>query len=111
MADVRVFLGVEGQRNRRFQEGGNLVLRDAVVAYLFVLGTIAQAHEDGMRAAVGHYGILGGRDLRRGWITQVGKEDPLPARGSCAGTNILHVEHIVLEIFVEDARLNLNEAC
>ncbi len=64
----------------------------AVVVHHVVLGAITQTHKDGVSAAVGNYGFLGGGDLGRDRITQVGEEDALPSRGSCAGADILHVQ-------------------
>ncbi len=105
-ADVGIFLGANGEWKFRFQEGGNLVLGGPVVAHHVVLGAVTQAHQDGVRSTVGNHGVLCGGDFGRDRITQVGEEDALPARGSCAGADILHVQDVVLKVFIEDARLN-----
>ena len=39
-------------------------------------------------------------------ITQVGEEDTLPSRRPSAGADVLHVQDIVLEVFIEDAWLD-----
>ena len=108
VADVGIFLGADGQRKFRLQKGRNLVLGAAVVVYdLRARCHSADASESdvGPLSATTASSAVVTLGSRR--IAQVGEEDALPARDACAGADILHVEHIVLEVFVEDARLNL----
>ena len=47
-----------------------------------------------------------GGDLGSGGVGEIGEEDLAPVGGARGGADILHVEDVVLEVFVEDARLD-----
>ena len=54
-------------------------------------------------------GFVGGDDVGRGGLGEVGDEDVTPDGGAVgAGDDVLGVEDVVLEVFVEDAGLNLD---
>src|ERR1700754_1008837 len=51
-------------------------------------------------------GFVGGDDVGRGWLRQVSEEDVPPEGCARSGENVLDVQHVVLEVFVEDTRLD-----
>jgi hypothetical protein len=57
-------------------------------------------------SAIDDGGAIGGGDLRRVGIGYVGQKDATPVGGAGASTHILHVEDVILEIFIEDAGLD-----
>jgi hypothetical protein len=61
------------------------------------------------RAHDGDQGLVGGGDVAGvGGLGQVGEEDVAPHRSAGGGADILHIEDLVLEVFVEDAGLDFN---
>ena len=57
--------------------------------------------------AVDDDGLVGGGDVRVGRLGEVGEEDVMPESRACGRTDVLDVEDAVFELFVEDARLDL----
>ena len=55
-------------------------------------------------------GLSGSDDVGIGGLGEVGEEDMMPGGHAGAGADILHIEDVVLEVFVEDAGLDL-EGC
>ena len=106
VADVGIFLGADVQRKFRLQKSRNLILRRPVVDYDLVLGAIPQTHQDDVSSSIGDHGLLSGGDLGLEWIAQVGEEDALPVGDAGSGADILHVQDVILKVFVEDAGLN-----
>ena len=78
-----------------------------LVGHGFVAQSVAQAHDQFLRVVVDDGGRSGGGDHGIGRIADVGHEDLAPVGRARAGAHVLHVEHEVLEVLVEDARLNL----
>ena len=88
--------------------------RDVVLLRLagnrFVAGTIAEPHQEFLRGIADHGRRCSRRDDRIGGIGDVGHEDLVPVGGACPAAHILHVEHGVAEILIEDARLDLKRS-
>ena len=61
----------------------------------------------GVGGSVDDDGLGGGGDVGVGGFGEVGEEDVLPEGGSGGGGDVLDVEDAVLELFVEDAWLDL----
>ena len=106
---MRVFLIADLQRKVGFGEGGDGVLV-RVVGDELVSRPVTKAHAQFALAAIHDRGLGGGDDERRSWIAQVGEEDVLPQGRPDGTAHVLYVQHVVLEIFIEDARLNLERS-
>ena len=88
-----------------FESGDVVLLR--LPGYSFVAGTIAEPHQKFLRGIVDHGRRCSRRNDRVGGIGNVRHEDLVPVGGACPAANILHVEHGIPEILIEDARLDL----
>ena len=87
-------------------EGGDVVLV-GLIGDGFVLGSVAQPHDGVLISAIDDGGGLSGSDLGRSRVGEIGEEDLTPVRSARSGADILNVEDVILEVFVEDARLDL----
>ena len=73
----------------------------------FMAGAIAQPHQQFLRRVVDHRGGAAVVMIGIAGIGDVGHEDLVPVGRARSPAHVLHVEHGVAEILVEDARLNL----
>ena len=110
-AEVGVFggLGLDGDVGGG--EGGDVVLV-GVGGGGGVLATVEEMETDGLRVggvggSVDDDGLFGGGDVGVGGFGEVSEEDVMPESGSGGGGYVLDVEDAVLELFVEDAGLDL----
>ena len=77
-----------------------------------MLAAVEQMETDGLGVlrvgcAIDDDGLVGGGDVGIRWLGEVGEEDVMPESGSGGGADILNVEDVVFELFVEDTGLNL----
>ena len=91
-------------------EGGDVVLV-GVGGGGVVLATVDEMEADGLGVGgvggpVDDDGLSGGGDVGVGGLGEVGEEDVMPEGGSGGGSCVLDVEHAVLELFIEDPRLD-----
>jgi hypothetical protein len=105
---VGVILGVELEGQVGGGEGGDVVLVWIGGGDL-VLASVEQVEAEVLRAGVSrveYESLVGGGDVGICRLGEIGEEDVVPGGGSARG-NVLDVEDVVLEVFVEDAGLNL----
>ncbi len=110
-AEVGVFGGFGFDGNIGSGEGGDVVLV-GVVGGGVMLASVDEVEADGLgvggvRGSVDDDGLGGGGDMGVGGLCEVGEEDVVPESGSGGGCCVLNVEDTILELFVEDARLDL----
>ena len=103
---VNVALLAEGQGHVGGGEGGDIgftrLVGDGLVA-----NSVAQAHDQLLRIVIDDGGGSGGGDDGIGRIADVGHKDLTPVGCARAGAHVLHVEHEIMKVLVEHARLNL----
>ena len=66
-----------------------------------------QMQPDGIRAGRADDGFFGDGDLWSAGSADVGVKDIFPDRRAGSAGNVFHVEHVVLEVFVKNVRLDL----
>ena len=87
-------------------EGGDVVLA-GVVGGDVVLAAVGQVEAEGLGGAGEHGGFVGSDDVGGCGLGEVGDEDVAPDGGAIgAGDDVLCVEDVVFEVFVEDAGLD-----
>ena len=105
-SQVHVALLAQRQRHIGGGKGGDVVL-SGWPATVSCARAVAQPHQQFLGRVADHRGRGGGGDLRVGGIGDVGHEDLAPVGRARPGAHVLHIENKVLEVLVEDARLNL----
>ena len=107
--EVRAFLlltGLHGELGG--EEGGDVVLAGIVEGDV-VAAAVGELEAEGLVGTGEDGGFVGGDDVGGGGLGEVGDEDVTPDGGAVgAGDDVLCVEDVVLEVFVEDARLNFD---
>ncbi len=88
-------------------EGGNVVLA-GVFGGEVVTGAIGQLQVKCLPATAEDDGLLRRDDVRRGLLRQIGQKDVFPERGPVRPRkDILHIENVVFQVFIEHTRLYL----
>jgi hypothetical protein len=75
-----------------------------------VLASVEEMEAYGLGIAVDYDGLVGGGDVGTGGLGEVCEKDVVPESGPCGRADLLNVEDIVAEVFVEDAGLDF-EGC
>ena len=109
--EVGVLLGAGLDGDIGGGEGGDVVLV-GVVSDDLVLAAVEEMQAErlgvgGVARSVDDDGLVGGGDVGGGGLGEVGEEDVVPESGSGGRDGRPDVEDVVLEVFVEDAGLDL----
>ncbi len=109
--EVGVLLGAGFDGDVGGGEGGDVVLV-GIVGVGLMLAAVEEMEAEGLgvggvAGSADDDGLVGGGDVGGGGLGEVGEEDMMPEGGSGGGTDVLDVEDVVLEVFVEDAGLDL----
>src|SRR5580658_10076116 len=104
---MRMFV-VRGYVNRNLGivEGGDGIRVDGL-GYDFLLSTVFQVKAQLIGRIADQGAALRQGDFGRRGIAYIGQKYSSPQRLAVGGNRVLHIQHNVLEVLVEDARLDL----
>ena len=69
-------------------------------------GPVGEVQMYRLRSAVEDVSLISGDDVGSGGLGEIGQEDVSPKRGTLTGMDVLNVEDVILEVFVEHSWLN-----